>query len=433
MRAGASKTDITPPVGVRMGGFAARYKCAEGIHDALYARSLYIEGKGEALLLIANDLLNIPNSPADEVRRELSKRLGLKGSAVVVSATHTHSGPSLPPDISADVPGLELADYLEFLRERLVSVALDSVERARFAKLGLGVGRAIVGFNRRVVNGPVDQDVNVLLLTDESDRPIASLVNYACHGVVLGDANYLISADYPGVVSRVIETRLGPGHVSLFANGATGDINPITSVGYACPGTFDDAEAVGRVVAYAALKAMRDAKLEEEPVIRSAESTVSLPLVRPDEGVALSFVEEQERLLSKLRAEGVSAEEVMRNEAVLHYYRKNLEIVRRLPPEDFTQAKLRAARVEDAVLVCIPGEPFVEVGLRIKGRSSLKPTLVIAYANGYHGYIAPSEAYEQGGYEVTPTWWNRLARGATEILIEECVSLMNKLCENSNT
>lgn len=44
MKAGASKEDITPPVGVKMGGFAARYKGAEGVHDNLYARALWRKG-----------------------------------------------------------------------------------------------------------------------------------------------------------------------------------------------------------------------------------------------------------------------------------------------------------------------------------------------------------------------------------------------------
>jgi hypothetical protein len=84
-------------------------------------------------------------------------------------------------------------------------------------------------------------------------------------------------------------------------------------------------------------------------------------------------------------------------------------------------------RIGGGVLVGIPGEPLVEVGIRVKKSSPLSPTLIVSYANGYCGYIATSEAYEQGGYEVTPTWWNRLAKGSAEILIEESVSLIKTL------
>ncbi|MGB9717129.1 MAG: neutral/alkaline non-lysosomal ceramidase N-terminal domain-containing protein [Thermoproteota archaeon] len=427
MRAGASKKDITPPVGVKMGGFAARYKGAEGVHDNLYTRVLYLEGRGGASLLIANDLLNVPDSLAAEVKRELAARLGLEENCILVSATHTHSGPSLPPDITADVSGAGLGNYSSILLERMLAAALKSVEKARTAKLGWGVGRVIVGFNRRSFSGPVDPDVSVLLVKDESGSPVASLVNYACHGVVLGDTNYLISADYPGAVSRTIESMLNAGHVALFMNGADGDVNPVSSMGYACPGGFEDVEAIGRVVAYAALNTMRFIKMEEEPVIRGFEKKVTLPLAELSEEAARRLVENQEKYVSELKARNADAETIMRNKAILNYYEKNLRMIREMPMEKTVETTLQAFRIGGAALVGIPGEPLVEVGIRIKKGSPLSPTLIVSYANGYCGYIATSEAYEQGGYEVTPVWWNRLAKGAAETLIEESVSLLKRL------
>ncbi|MCX8183563.1 MAG: neutral/alkaline non-lysosomal ceramidase N-terminal domain-containing protein, partial [Crenarchaeota archaeon] len=408
MRAGASKEDITPPVGVKMGGFAARYKGAEGVHDNLYARVLYLEGRGNALLLIANDLLNIPDSLALEVKKELTRRLGIEENGILISATHTHSGPSLPPDITADFSGAGLENYSNILRERILAAAFKSMEQARTAKLGWGVGRVIVGFNRRSFSGPVDPDVNVLLVTDEFGSPIASLVNYACHGVVLGDTNYLISADYPGAVSRIIESRLNASHVALFMNGADGDINPFTSLGYACPGTFEDVDAIGRVVAYAALNTMRFIKTEEEPVIRAVEKKVTLPLAELSEETARRLFENQEKYVSELKARNADQETIMRNKAILSYYEKNLRMIREMPLEKTVETRLQAVRIGSAVLVGIPGEPLVEFGIRVKKSSPLSPTLIVSYANGYCGYIATSEAYDQGGYEVTPTWWNRL-------------------------
>jgi len=427
MKAGASKEDITPPIGVKMGGFAARYKGAEGIHDNLYTRVLYLKGETGALLLIANDLLTIPDSLARELKKELAKKIDIEESSILISATHTHSGPSLYPDISADFSGADLGDYLSVLRERIMAAALKSVERARTAKLGWGVGKVIVGFNRRSFDGPVDPDINVLLVTDESGSPIASLVNYACHGVVLGDTNYFISADYPGAVSRIIESRLGSNHVALFMNGADGDVNPVSSIGYACPGDFEDVEAIGRVVAYAALNTMRFIKTVEEPVIRTIDKRITLPLAELSEEVARKFLENQDKYVSELKAKNADEETILRNKAILNYYEKNLRMIREKPVENIVETTLQVMRVGDAAMVGIPGEPLVEVGMRIKKGSTLKPTFIVSYANGYLGYIATSEAYEQGGYEVTPTWWNRLAKGAAEILVEESISLIKVL------
>ena len=55
--------------------------------------------------------------------------------------------------------------------------------------------------------------------------PIAVLVNYACHAVVLGPENLQYSADYPGEMARTVEAAY-PGAVCLFVQGGAGNINP---------------------------------------------------------------------------------------------------------------------------------------------------------------------------------------------------------------
>lgn len=90
------------------------------------------------------------------------------------------------------------------------------------ARLGTRYGSVFIGHNRRVVNpdgtvkmlwanptkiptSPVDPTVSVLRVNRSDGKPLAFLVNYACHSVVFGSDNRLYSTAYPGGMSKVVE------------------------------------------------------------------------------------------------------------------------------------------------------------------------------------------------------------------------------------
>ena len=70
-------------------------------------------------------------------------------------------------------------------------------------------------------------------------------------------------------------------------------------------------------------------------------------------------------------------------------------------PEQMT-APVQAIRLGDAAILALPGEIFVETGLRIKAQTSASPLMLVSLANGSIGYVCTDEALTQeGGYE---TW-----------------------------
>ncbi|HKO23713.1 MAG TPA: hypothetical protein VJY65_03125, partial [Chloroflexota bacterium] len=83
---------------------------------------------------------------------------------------------------------------------------------------------------------PIDPEVIVLRVEAEAGTPVATLVNYACHPVVLGPRSLSISADYVGAMRRVVTQATGA--PCLFVQGACADINPIGG------GHADDATVV---------------------------------------------------------------------------------------------------------------------------------------------------------------------------------------------
>ena len=71
--------------------------------------------------------------------------------------------------------------------------------------------------------GPIDPDVGVIYFDSPKNSPVATYVNFAMHPDTVGGEG--VSADYPGVLSRLLGEYRGPEMLTVFANGCCGNIN----------------------------------------------------------------------------------------------------------------------------------------------------------------------------------------------------------------
>jgi hypothetical protein len=243
VRAGAGIVPLRVPPGTPLAGYgswarrlavpdvlgrhrhAFWFKPHEGQLDALAARALIVEATGRRLVWIAVDLVAVDAEFTAQVARRLV-RTGLGGGVLIVSASHTHSGPGA--FIASGILGAVSVDREDpDVRESLVESVVEAVRRAdlgrTWARLGsarapgpaLTVGR---------VGAPVDQEVVVLKVVAASGAPIAVLWNYAIHGTMIGPRNLMLSGDIAGLASLELERRLGV--PALYVNGAVGDVSP---------------------------------------------------------------------------------------------------------------------------------------------------------------------------------------------------------------
>ena len=67
-----------------------------------------------------------------------------------------------------------------------------------------------------------------------------------------------------------------------------------------------------------------------------------------------------------------------------HYARQTINAARRA--EDTLTVTLQTIRIGDLAVCGIPFEAFVEIGLDVKARSPFPQTMIVALANGRHGY-----------------------------------------------
>ena len=97
LKVGTDRVDITPPIGTKLAGYGPYItRQSTGILDHLMARAVYVDDGTNGVLLIANDLVNITADLTAKPRDLIQRHLGLKTESVMLTGTHTHSGPMTP-------------------------------------------------------------------------------------------------------------------------------------------------------------------------------------------------------------------------------------------------------------------------------------------------------------------------------------------------
>src|SRR5579871_1133926 len=193
LHAGVARAIITPPVGIPMVGFAGRGP-VEGVHDDLTATAVALASGDRRAIIVAADVLGFPERVVVEVRAEIERRTGIPPHSMLLCASHTHYGPSLGGDDPADLPP-DVAAYLGLLKHHLAGAAQAALAHLEPATVGFGEGVSYIGINRRerrpdgeIVlgnnpDGACDRQVRVVRLDTAAGRPLAALVNFACHPV----------------------------------------------------------------------------------------------------------------------------------------------------------------------------------------------------------------------------------------------------------
>jgi hypothetical protein len=416
LRAGAYAMDVTPasfPVSVN-GGMSDRK--ATKANDPLNARCLVLDDGKLKLVIVVVDSCMIPRELVDEAKKVAEEKTGIPASRMLVSATHTHTAPTVAGVFQSD-PG---PAYVKLLTAKIA----EGIEKANARLVPAEVGWGVVQepselFNRRwkmrpgVVNpdpfggttdrvkmnpghqnpgllepaGPTDPNVSVLSVRTADGKPLALLANYSLHYV--GDLPPL-SADYFGAFCDRVGGLIGAGEgfVGILSNGTSGDVNNIDFRNAPLKGRpGDHCRTVAETVAGAAKKAYDSATFRRDVRLVVASQDLELKVRKPTEAEVA-------------RAKGILARAEGRPlKGVEEVYARETVLLAGYP--DTVNLRLQAMRVGGLGIAAIPCEVFTEIGLAIKKASPLKPTFTIELANGYNGYLPTPAQHQLGGYE---TW-----------------------------
>jgi len=358
---GAARREITPPVGGAMYGYSARGAAVSvGIHDPLLARALVLRSEENHLVLITLDLGGISRESMQVVRDAVKESVALENLLFAVS--HSHSSGAFQRDFpSAEAP------WARDVEAQIIEACNEAANNLVPVKIGVGWGRLEEGHNRRLVKehdevemlwsnrdriptAPVDHAVGVIRVETQDGTPLATLVNFTCHPVVLGPDNLNISADYPGAMARRVEENVGG--QCMFLQGACGDINPYGDKTPVAEGGFEEMARMGYALADEALRISNDiTEFAQDLAITFHSETVPLAMRRSRD------------------------------------------------PDKTIDAEINTATIGDHIaLAAFPGEFFVEHGLSLKERSKFAHTFFVGYCNGGLGYFPTINACVEGGY-----------------------------------
>ena len=282
LRAGLSRSVITPPRGSYLIGYGDRYLGASRVHDDLIATALVLDDGSTRLTIVALDMLCLHEDVVARIRQRCP-------GEVLIACSHTHAGPIAFADRHSSWRRRRL---IESIVRKAVGAVAEAGRSLAPVELRFAVGEAHIAVNRRQrgpdgkielgVNpeGVLDPELGVLQLLYERGTVQATLVNFACHPAVLSPKNRQISAEWPGVMRR--EVQAATGGACLFLQGATGNLNPNHEWG---DQDFEAVERLGREVGRAVLERC-DSGLEPIAAtpLASARREVALPVIeRPQE------------------------------------------------------------------------------------------------------------------------------------------------------
>lgn len=431
LRVGTAAVKITPPQGAAMSGYYYN-RAAAGVHDDLYAKAVVLESGGQKAGMVACDVSGLPREIIDAARKAIDAGGVLRGADVMISATHTHTGPVI---LAGRTRYNLQGDMLRITQEYAESLPVKIAESIRLAAAALQPARAAaaigrepsLAFNRRyhmkdgtvgwnpgklnpnIVRpaGPVDPSVPVIYF-EGAGKPLATYVNYAMHLDTVGGMEY--SADYAYTLSKLLGAVKGPDMLTVFTIGCAGNVNHVDVSTRTPQKGHGEAARIGAVLAAEVLKAMK----RLEPVeagrlrVRSEMLRLPLPVIRPGD-------EEWARKVTPLFGKPNAA--------------PFMDLVRAFKIMDVVARKGEPIEAEIQVItlgrqlawVGLPGEIFTELGMAIRNASPFEFTVIAELANGSVGYVPDRKAYPEGAYEPESA---RCGAGSGEMMVDAATRLL---------
>jgi hypothetical protein len=425
LKAGVARRVISPPKGIYQVGYGDRAKGNIGVHDDLTATALYLSDGSTRLAIVALDLLTINEFIVDRIRGECAP------IEVLLCCSHTHSGPITYADENSSWKN---RDYIDSLVQIIASIVKEGISNAVGVRLEYSSGEADIAINRREKmpdghmeigrnpNGAVDRSVQVISFFPDSTLPsgeesrkktrLATLINFACHGTVLGPGNLFISADWIGAMRAKVESELGG--MVLFLQGATANLNP--DMYWNDKRAFDMVTRQGERVAESVLSATNSTENINNTPLQIKRTEAWLPT---EAKVQTSFPPKNyaKPLLKMANLPGWMG---FLAEPLLDYRYPWKSLIKARDGYWSVPMRVNTVRIGELALVTFAAETFTEIGLVIKSLSPARHTLFASITDGCVSYLHTAASHSEGGYEVDTA---PLAYRYPGRLSEECESI----------
>ena len=445
LQVGFAQVDITPVRPTPMAGYYGKRLSTE-THDPLWAKATVMDDGKNSIAMISIDLIATTHWLTDETRRIIKSLCGLAPEQVLITATHSHTGPVLfdPKSSRYNRFGNDADETKQYMLE-LPNKLAESVAKAVAAKLPVTVRHATgqetqLAFNRRffmtdgtvgwnpgklnsrIVReaGPTDDRLPMVAFYNQQRQLAGLLSNFSIHLDTVGGTQW--SADMPFALEQALAKVFGPKCHLQYSTGCCGDVNHI-DVRHA----FDqkghaEAARIGTRLAGAVLRSMNSLESTTTDRLHATKQIVKLPLRKHLD---------DEKLNPKVVADRIEWAKSISERANSDKPAPFMEMVEafRILDVDGRNGEPIEAEVQvislgkDIAWVSMPGEIFVQLGLAIKDGSPFVTTTISELANGSVGYVPTRQAYAQGNYEVVSA---RCSEGSGEMLVDSALQQLRR-------
>ena len=442
LKSGVALRDITPPEGLELGGYPHYPRYNTGAHDSLFAACIYLNDGKKEIALVTLDLLFFSKKHVAAVREKVQAACGIDPGGIMISCSHTHSGPWAAGRL--DIESLEAgipqpAEYVESLIENITAEILEARENAFEADVAIATelcgAESGVGGNRRIPGGPHDPLVSVLAVRDKTEKVRGVFVNYTLHPTFIHEWSTVCTADYPCYLKQKVAESF-PDTVVCFAQGASGNQS---SRYYRQGESYGEAKRVGDTLGTAACAALQKASWNADAEIEFRSTSV------PIETRSFGTVEELKEKVAHDTAvyqelyakygDSKNREEyylwqnanlkMLGSEDQLGYALMKEKGIRIELLEDENPDEIQLIRIGDSLMINVQGEVFVEYALYLKAMAGYETVFFNELANGcLPGYLYTPESLVTGGYE---TDTSMLATSFGRHMVDAALSEIEKL------
>lgn len=397
-RVARSCVDISPKTPQWVCGHGMRHAQSTGCHDALEAHVTLLEIDGKICCFVNADLIVTTNEFVNEFKEVISKRYGWDKNLIVLSVTHTHTGPCF---------GIDFGGERDFEYEKEVfDLMVDAVEEAttKFVPFDQVTVRQdhVYGYygNRNRLDKDGDQLVSVIEFKYQ-EEVVAAMVHMSCHSTVLNPMETELSADLLGNVRRELTPYLGV--EPMMMNGNAGDMsnrlyrhnNDFAELKRVCSGI------ASRVAGFNHSQVIELSKAKAHAVDYVVDYDYDVPSMK----VKLEELKKQLEVTTEFEARKWLLSEIPGFERRIR------------DPHVHVEIPSTVIRLGDLELVVVPCELASAFGKQIKRSSNAKVCLVWGYANGFSTYVVEASEFN-GGHDGLST---NLRRGDAEVYVGKLI------------
>ena len=418
LKTGFSTQVITPPRDFPLAGYFNR-RPNRGVYDDLHVKVLLVEQNGVTGGFVVYDLCGL-NAAYFDALRDGFRNAGISfGGNLMVSCTHTHTGPEIRKEIDEikkNYIELLIAKTVTAVKEALANLRESSFEVSSVNSNPFAYVRRFRMKNGKFVTNPgkcnpeiegpdgdFDRTITAVAVKQEG-RIAAILVNLANHGDTIGGD--FVSADWFGRMEREIQYQLGEDVPVLTLTDCSGNINHFDVTTMRDQTSYAEALRIGRGYGQIVCELLKRLEKVDDSQLCFRKSIFRMPF----RTVTAQQLADARKVLETIPEETAVKKGDMTSEDLA---KENGTVLRMIAQSvlkcegnegKFQECELLALCLgKDLAFITLPGEPFNGVAQGIRSGSPFKRTVIATLAQGKSGYIPMPEDFDKGGYETTPS------------------------------